>query len=201
MNEHLIFQWLRGPFSFFCVSVNIFCSDHSADHQKLNIIQKWTFYFLITQGAFFIFLHFSQHFLLGLLGRSSKVEHNPKTNILFWWLMGPFSIFCILVNILCSDCLADHQKLNIIQKWTFDFSMAYRAFFVFLCFSQHFLLGLLSQSSEVEHNWKTNILFFNDLGGLFSFFCILVNVLCSDHAADHQKLNVIKKWTFYFSMT
>ena len=124
MNEHLIFWWLRGPFTFFCVLVNIFCSDHLADHQKLNIIQKWTFYFLITQGAFFIFLHFSRHFLLGLLGRSSKVEHNPKTNIFFQWLRGPFSFFCILINILCSDCLADHQKLNIIQKWTFDFSMA-----------------------------------------------------------------------------
>ena len=41
---------------------------------------------------------------------------------------------------------------------------------MFLCFGQHFLLGLLSRSSEVEHNPKMNILFFNDLGGLFHFF-------------------------------
>ena len=32
------------------------------------------------------------------------------------------------------------------------------------------LLRLLSQSSEVEPNPKTNILFFDDLGGLFRFF-------------------------------
>ena len=29
-----------------------------------------------------------------------------------------------------------------------------------------------------------NILFFDDLGGLFWFFCILLNVFCSDHSAD-----------------
>ena len=44
------------------------------------------------------------------------------------------------------------------------------AFFIFLHFSQHFLLRLLGRSSEVEHNPKMNILFFDDLGGLFHFF-------------------------------
>ena len=41
---------------------------------------------------------------------------------------------------------------------------------MFLCFGQHFLLGLLGRSSEVECNPKMNILFFDDLGGLFHFF-------------------------------
>ena len=131
-----------------------------ADHQKLNVIQKWTFYFLMTYGAFFNFLHFSWCFLLRMLGWSSEVERSPKMNIwffddlgglfhffafwsmffariawliirswtknehfIFWWLRGPFSFFCILVDVFCLDCLADHQKLNIIQKWTFYFSM------------------------------------------------------------------------------
>ena len=61
---------------------------------------------------------------------------------------------------------------------------------MFLCFGQHFLLGLLSRSSEVERNPKMNILFFDVLGGLF---CVLVNVICSDRSADHQKLNAIEK--------
>ena len=46
-----------------------------------------------------------------------------------------------------------------------------------------------------------NILFFDDLGGLFSFVCISVDDCHSDHLADHQKLNVIQKRTFYFLMT
>ena len=47
----------------------------------------------MTWGAFFIFSHFGQHFLPGLLGRSSEVEHNPKTNILFFDDLGAFFIF------------------------------------------------------------------------------------------------------------
>ena len=64
-----------------------------------------------------------------------------------------------------------------------------------------FYLRLLSWSSEAEHNPKTNILFFDDLGGLFHFFYGLVDVFCSDRLADHQKLNIIQKWTFDFLMT
>ena len=51
-------------------------------------------------------------------------------------------------------------------------------------FSHRSQLRSLSRSSEVECNPKTNILFFDDLGGLFYFFCILVNVFCSDRSAD-----------------
>ena len=156
----LFFNDLGGLFLFFCISVNIFCSDRLADHQKLNVIQKQTFYFSMTWEAFFVFLHFSQHFLLGLLGRSSEVERNPKTNILFFDdLGGLFLFFCISVNIFCLDRLADHQKLNIIQKQTFYFSMTWGAIFIFLCFGQHFLLGLLGRSSEVECNPKITFYF------------------------------------------
>ena len=78
--------------------------------------------------------------------------------------------FNVSVSIFCSDRLADHQKLNVIQKWTFYFSMTSRAFSVFLYFGHHFMLRSLGRSSEVKRNPKTNILFFNDLGGLFHFF-------------------------------
>ena len=72
------------------------------------------------------------------------------------------------------------------------------AFFIFLHFGQHFLLRSLGWSSEVERNPKMNILFFDDLGDLICFLYILVNVFCSDHLADHQKLNIIQKMNILF---
>ena len=127
----------------------------------LNVIQKWAFYFLMTWGAFFLFiLHFGWCLLLILLSRSSKVEHNLKPSISFFDDLGG----------------------------------------LFLHFSWFLLLGSLGQSSAVECNIKMSFSFFDDLGGLFSFFWHLVNIRHSDHLADNQKLNVIEKWAFYFSM-
>ena len=57
-------------------------------------------------------------------------------------------------------------------------------------FGQLSLLGLLSQSSEVECNPKMSISSYDDLGGLFH---ISVEFRRSDRLADHQKLNVIRK--------
>ena len=48
--------------------------------------------------------------------------------------------------------------------------MTWGTFSIFLCFGQRFLLGSLGRSSEVECIPKMNILFFDDLGGLFHFF-------------------------------
>ena len=61
-----------------------------------------------------LFLHFGQLLSLTLLSQSSEVERNPKMSISFFDDLG--DIFCILVNFHHSDHLADHQKLNIIQK-------------------------------------------------------------------------------------
>ena len=49
-------------------------------------------------------------------GRSSEVECNPKMSILFFWLEkgGRWGLSL-------STSLADHQKLNIIQKRAFYF--------------------------------------------------------------------------------
>ena len=81
-----------------------------ANHQKLNVIQKWAFYFFGWRGvADGVWVHRPA-------GQSSKVECNPKRSILFFWLerggrrgSSP------------STSPADHQKLNIIQKWAFHF--------------------------------------------------------------------------------
>ena len=41
---------------------------------------------------------------------------------------------------------------------------------LFAHFGQRLSLGSFGQSSEIEHNPKTNSSFFDDLGGLFSHF-------------------------------
>ena len=68
-----------------------------------------------------LFSHFGQRSLLRLLGQSSEIEHNPKMNISFFDDLG--ELLCILVNIRCLVCSANHQKLNVIQKQTFHFLM------------------------------------------------------------------------------
>ena len=79
-------------------------STSPTNHQKLNIIQKWALYCFGWRG------------LADEPGWSSEVECNPKTSILFFslergggWVTSP------------TTSPADHQKLNIIQKWAFWF--------------------------------------------------------------------------------
>ena len=80
-------------------------STSPADHQKLNVIQKQAFPFLAGEGWWMGFESINQP------GRSSEVEHNPKTGILFFWLeRGGGRGSSPLTN------PEDHQKLNIIQK-------------------------------------------------------------------------------------
>ena len=68
---------------------------------------------------------------------------------------------------------------------------------MFLCFGQHFLLRLLSRSSEVEHNRKTNILFFDALGRPFLFFMcfgqhFLLGLLSRSSEVEHNpKMNIL----------
>ena len=85
-------------------------STSPANHQKLNVIQKWAFYFLAGEGWRTGSESFDQP------GRSSEIERNPKLSILFSWLerggregSSP------------STSPANHQKLNVIQKWAFNF--------------------------------------------------------------------------------
>ena len=81
-----------------------------ADHQKLNIIQKQAFYFFAAEGWQMGFESIDQP------GRSSELECNPKTSILFFWLeRGGRRGLSPLTS------PADHQKLNVIQKWAFYF--------------------------------------------------------------------------------
>ena len=59
-------------------------------------------------------LHFGQLSSLRLLSQSSEVERNPKMSISFFDDLG--GLICISVDFPHLDHLADHQKLNTIQK-------------------------------------------------------------------------------------
>ena len=80
------------------------------DHQKLNVIQKWAFHFFGWRGvADGVRVH-------GPAGQSSEVECNLKMSI---------SFFCLqrggTQGSSPSTSPANHQKLNVIQKWAFHF--------------------------------------------------------------------------------
>ena len=81
-----------------------------AHHQKLNVIKKWAFYFF---GQRWVADKVWVHRPAWLI---NKVEHNPKMSILIFWLErgGRWGSSP-------STSLANHQKLNIIQKWAFHF--------------------------------------------------------------------------------
>ena len=82
-----------------------------ANHQKLNVIQKQAFHFFLARERWQMgFESIDQP------GRSSEVECNPKLSISHFWLerggrQGPSPL----------TSLADHQKLNVIQKQAFHF--------------------------------------------------------------------------------
>ena len=150
-------------------------STSPANHQKLNVIQKWGFYFLAREGWQIGFESIDQ------LGRSSEVERNPKMSILFVWLeRGGRQISSPSIS------LTDHQKLNVIQNEHF-----------ILLTGEGWQIGFKSinqliRSSEVERNPKMRILFFwLERGGRWG-------LSPSTSLADHQKLNVIQKQAFYF---
>ena len=116
-------------------------STSPADHQNLNVIQKWAFYFFRWRGVYdgvlvhqparpitriwkssqnehFIFLA-GEWWQMGFEsidqpGQSSEVECNPKMSILFFWLESGGRW-----GLSPSTSPADHQKLNVIQKWAF----------------------------------------------------------------------------------
>ena len=118
-------------------------STSPANHQKLNVIQKQEFYFFGWRGvADGVWVHWpawlitrswtsfkNKHFIflagegwqmgfesIDQPGRSSEVECNPKMSILFFWLEkgGRWGSSPL-------TSAADHQKLNVIQKWAFHF--------------------------------------------------------------------------------
>ena len=236
------FSFFDNLVAIFCIFGNFHCLDCSADHQKLNIIQKWAFYFLTIWQPFFhisgdfccldhladhqklnVIQKSAVHFLTICLADHQKLSVIQKWAFHFWKIWWPFFFFffCISGNFCCLDCSADHQKLNIIQKRAFHFFIFWKfgGLFFFLHFGQLLLLGLLSWSSEVEHNPKMSISFFDNLlsgssevesnpkmsisffenlVAFFFFFCISGNFCCLDCSADHQKLNIIQKQAFHF---
>ena len=147
-------------------------------------------------------------------GRSSEVERNPKMSNLLFWLeryAGQGSS--------PSTSLVDHQKLNVIQKWAIYFFgwrgvtdrvqvhwparliirswMKSKNEHLFFLIGEGWQMGFESidqpgQSSEVEHSPKMSISFFSlERGGRRGLSPLT-------RLADHQKLNIIQKWAFYF---
>ena len=173
-----------------------------ADHQKLNVIQKWAFYFLAAEGWQMGFESIIQP------SQSSEVERNPKVSILYFWLergdrwgSSP------------STRLADHQKLNVIQKWAYHIfgwrgvmdrvQVHWPARLIIRSWmkskNEHLFFWQMGfecidqpgQSSEVEHSPKMSISFFSlERGGRRGLSPLT-------RLADHQKLNAIQKWAFY----
>ena len=118
-------------------------STNQANHQKLNVIQKWAFYFFGSRGVAdgvrvhrparliirswmkskneHLFFLIGEGWQIGFEsidqpGQSSEVEHSPKMSISFFSLeRGGRRGLSPLTR------LADHQKLNVIQKWAFYF--------------------------------------------------------------------------------
>ena len=118
-------------------------STSPANHQKLNIIQKWAFYFFGWRGVV------DGLESIGQPRQSSEVERNPKMSISFFWLERGGRWGSSL-----STSPGDHQKLNVIHKWAFYFLTRERWQTGFESIDQP------SQSSEVERNPKMSILFF-----------------------------------------
>ena len=146
-----------------------------ANHQNLNVIQKWAFYFFDWRGvADGVWVQW----LARMIIRSWMLIQ--KWVFYFWLERGDEWVSSPLTS------LADHQKLNVIQKWAFNFLTAEGWWIGFESIDQP------SQSSEVKRNPKMSILFFwLERGGRRVSSP-------STSPADHQKLNIIQKWAFYF---
>ena len=110
---------------------------------------------------------------------------------MIWW---PF--FYILADFHHLDSLADHQKLNVIQKQVLHILMIWWPFFFafWLTFVAHIACPIIKKLNVIQ-KWA-----FHFLTIWWPFFCISVNFPHSDSLADHQKLNVIQKWAFHFLM-
>ena len=108
-------------------------------------------------------------------------EHNPKSSISFYWLeRGGRWVLSALTS------QAGHQKLNIIQKWAFNF---FDRRGVAEGVQVHQLAQPIIRS---ECNPKMSISFFwQERGGRWG-----LSPLTS--LAYHQKLNKIQKWAFHF---
>ena len=147
-----------------------------ADHQKLNIIQKWGFHFFGWRGlADGVWVHWAAW-------PTSDVECNTKTSISCfrlerggWWGSSP------------STSPANHQKFGIIQNQAFHFIGWRRVV------DGVWVHWPVWPKSEVDCNTKMSIsLFWLERGGRWGS-----SPLTS--LADHQKLNKIQKWAFHFS--
>ena len=176
-----------------------------ADHQKLNVIQKWAFYFLAAEGWQMGFESIIQP------SRSSEVDHNPKMSILYFWLergdrwgSSP------------STSPADHQKLNVIQKWAFHIfgwrgvtdrvQVHWPARLIIRSWmkskNEHLFFWQMGfecidqpgQSSEVEHSPKMSISFFFAGEGWQTGFESIDQTGRSSEVECNPKMSILYFW-------
>ena len=114
--------------SFYCISGNFHCSDDSANHQKLKVIQKWAFHVLVP------------HSWLGVCWNDPNHECCTKNKMLIFGLC------------LTSDGWPSNLSYKSHQKCENNGCQI-----ILLHFWQLSLLRWLGQSSEVESNPKMSI--------------------------------------------
>ena len=98
---------------FFCISVTVHNSDHSADHQKLNVIQKQILFFDDLGGLFCFF---------SILVNVFCSDRSADDLVVFWQSSACLlTVFCLssasLLLVFCwssGNLLVDHQKMNIL---------------------------------------------------------------------------------------
>ena len=111
---------------------------------------------------------------------SSEVEQDQKMSISFVWLERGNEW-----GLSLPTSPADHEMLNRIIKWVFHF-FGWRG-----VMDGVWVHWPVWPTSEVEHNPKSSISFYwLERAGRWG-----LSPLTSP--ADHQKLNIIKKWAFY----
>ena len=150
-------------------------STSPTNHQKLNVIQKWAFHFFGWRGMVDgVRVHWQ-------VWPTSEIKCNTKMSISCFWLErgGRWGLSP-------STSPANHQKLNVIQRWAFHvFGWREVANRVWV----HQPAWLIIRS---EHNPKRSISFYwLERAGRW-----VLSPLTSQ--ADHQKLNIIKIWAFHF---
>ena len=98
----------------------MFCSDRSADHQKLNVIQKRTFYFSMTWGACFVFFNvLVDIFCSDCLADHQKLNVIQKQTFYLSMTLGAFFIFLhfgqrvLLGSLSQSSEVERNPKMNI----------------------------------------------------------------------------------------
>ena len=91
--------------SFYCISGNFHCSDDSADHQKLKVIQKWAFHILVWYSWLGVCWNATQPWISHQKTKCSFLDY-------IWLLMIGQVIRAMKVNWNVTKGPVSHQKMK-----------------------------------------------------------------------------------------